>query len=351
MEFGLVFFPGSSTNVFGFVRYVLPDSDASTKGVERGMIFNTVDGQQITASNFRTLLKPDSYSIGLATFDGQNITPTGESISLIKTQITENPVFIAKTLNIQNQKIGYLMYNAFTADFDSQLNAAFGQFKSNNLNELILDLRYNGGGSVATAIDLSSMITGQFNGQLFNREEWNADRQEQFGEDNFFNNTIRTGEAINSLNLTKVYIITTKSSASASELVINGLNPYINVIQVGDVTTGKFQASILLYDAENFSRANANPNHKYAMLPLVLKTVNSVGFTDFINGLDPDIFLKEDFSNLGVLGDVNEPLLARTLEAIFPTPQKLTVQKEFYDFTEMGDSKMDQPLYQNMYKD
>jgi len=348
MEFGLVFYPDGSSNVFGYVRYVLPNTDAAAKGIERGMVFNTIDGVQITENNFRDLLSPDVYTIGLAIIDGVNITPTGETIELTKQQYTENPVFIAETFTIDGQNIGYLMYNAFTRDFDPQLNAAFGQFQADGVSELILDLRYNGGGSVETAIDLSSMITGQFNGQLFVSEQWNADRQALYASDKLFNNEISTGEAINSLNLNRVYVLTSGRSASASELVINGLNPYINVMQVGGTTTGKFQASFLLYDAPapNFSRSQANPGHTYAMLPLVFKTANSVGYTDFVDGLDPDIEYLEDYSNLGVLGDVNEPLLATALNDIFglPQPQPLTSNQ----FEETSESKAMLPAYQLM---
>ncbi len=348
MEFGLVFYPDGSDNVFGYVRYVLPNSDAASKNVERGMIFNTIDGVQITSNNFRDLLNPDSYTIGLATFDGNNINPTGESIELVKQQYTENPVYIAETLTIQGQKIGYIMYNAFTQNFDTQLNTAFGQFKADGVSELILDLRYNGGGSVETAIDLSSMITGQFNGQLFVSEQWNDDRQAEYASDKLFNNQISTGEAINSLNLNRVYVLTTGRSASASELVINGLNPYINVVQVGGTTTGKFQASFLLYDAPapNFSRSQANPGHTYAMLPLVFKTINSAGFTDYVDGLEPDIEYLEDYSNLGILGDENEPLLATALNDIFglPQPQPFTGNQ----FEEASESKALLPGYQLM---
>ena len=323
MEFGLVYYPNNSSNVFGYVRYVLPGTDAESKNLERGTIFNSIDGEQLTETNFSELLSLNSYEIGLATFDGTAITPTGESIALVKQEYTENPILIAETLTVQGQKIGYLMYNAFTRDFDSQLNGVFAQFKADAITDIVIDLRYNGGGSVETAIDLSSMITGQFYNQVFANEEWNTDRQAEYASPKLFDNQIITGEAINSLNLTKAYVLTTKRSASASELVINGLNPYIDMTQVGDTTTGKYQASFLLYDAPapNFSKSQANPGHSYAMLPLVFKTSNAIGFTDYAEGLFPDIQLKENYTNLGVLGDVNEPLLAAALNDILSIPQ------------------------------
>lgn len=348
MEFGLVLYPDGSSNVFGYVRYVLPNTDAEDKGLQRGVVFNTVDGTQINDTNFSSLFDSDTYTIGLATFDGVTVTPTGDNVSLSKSEYTENPVFITQTFTIEGEKVGYLMYNAFTRDFDPQLNAAFAQFQADGITHLILDLRYNGGGSVETSSDLSSMITGQFNGQVFYTEQWNEDRQDEYASAGLFNNTISTGETINSLNLNTIYVLTTGRTASASELVLNGLDPYINVVQVGGTTTGKFQASFLLYDAPapSFSRAAANPNHTYAMLPLVFKTANANGVTDFVNGLDPNVALDEDYSNLGVLGDVNEPLLAAALNVIFPTPAP--IWPTFNSLEEISDSKANTPLYQIM---
>jgi C-terminal processing protease CtpA/Prc len=210
------------------------------------------------------------------------------------------------------------MYNSFIADFDDELNAVFANFKANGVTELVLDFRYNPGGSVFSAITLSSLVTGQFNGEVFSREQWNTEIQEYFQENNSgqlenrFVNETRSGQSLNSLNLNRVYVITTGRSASASELVINGLNPYIDVVQIGASTTGKFQASITLYDSEDFTKTNVNPNHKYAMQPLVLKSLNSIGFTDYFDGFSPglEFELAEDFTNLDVLGSETEPLLA-----------------------------------------
>ncbi|MBQ0734293.1 S41 family peptidase [Aquimarina celericrescens] len=348
MEFGLVRYPDNPTNVFGYVRYILPGTDAEAKGIKRGDIFNSIDGTQITDQNFSELLAPDSYTIGLATFDGTQVTPTGTSISLTKVQYKENPVFIVKTFDIGGNSVGYLMYNSFTADFDEELNAAFAQFQSENVTDLVLDLRYNGGGSVTSAIDLSSMITGQFNGQVFTTEEWNADRQEEFGSTNLFDNQIRTGAAVNSLNLSRVYILTTGSSASASELVINGLNPYIQTIKVGDTTRGKFQASITLYDTENYARQGAEvAGHTYAMQPLVLKSINSAGVTDYFNGFAPEILVEEDFSNLGILGNTDEPLLKAALDHI--SGVRSFAQYNTQSLKNIGSSKMHLPNYERMY--
>ncbi len=329
MEFGLRFVPGSNTDVYGYVRLVLPNSNASSQGVQRGDIFYAIDDTPLTESNFNSLFSNDMYSINLATYnnngtpqtDDDTIVPGTESISLTKVPYTENPIFLTDVLNVGGENVGYLMYNGFTSNFDGQLNDAFGNFLNSNVQHLVLDLRYNPGGSVNTSILLSSMVTGQFTGEVFSTEEWNSDLQQTFTNQDpellinrFTDND--EGTPLNSLNLNTVYVLTTGSSASASELVINSLNPYIDVIQIGTTTTGKYQASVTIYDSANFGREGANPNHTYAMQPLVLKSLNSVGFTDYDNGLAPDITLEEDISNLGVLGNENEPLLAAAINDI-----------------------------------
>ncbi len=348
MEFGLVYYPDDSRNVFGYVRYVLPNTDAQTQGLKRGDLFTTIDGQQINESNYNDLLAPNSYTLGLATYDGADFTSTGITATLNKTQYNENPVYKAQTLDIDGEKIGYLMYNGFIRDYDTELNNAFAQFKSEGVNSLVLDLRYNGGGSVETATDLASMITGQFNGQVFYKEFWNEDRQEEYAGNGVFDGSISNGSSINSLNLPKVYILTTRRTASASELVLNGLRPYIDAVQVGDTTTGKFQASFLLYDAPapQFSRNEANPNHTYVMLPLVFKTANAAGNTDYNDGLFPQIPLQEDYFNLGQLGDENEPFLAAALFEIAGRPAPL--KKNFKSLKEISNSKANSPLYEKM---
>jgi C-terminal processing protease CtpA/Prc len=357
ISYGLVRYCESCTDIFGYVRYVLPGTSAEAEGIKRGDVFNTIDGQQLTDSNYNNLFDPETYSIGLATVNGSSVTPTGVTVSLTKQEYTTNPVLVSKTLDVDGKKVGYLFYTSFTKDFDPQLNAAFGEFKAAGVTDLVLDLRYNGGGSVRSATDLASMITGQFAGEIFTKEQWNAEYQAYFESTadlrtrllNKFNTTINTGELINSLNLNRVFILTTSKSASASELVINGLDPYIDVVQIGGTTTGKFQASIPLYDSPDFGRLNANPNHTYAMLPLVLKSVNSAGVSDYVDGLTPDFQVSEDFENLGQLGDPNEPFLKVAIDVILGNRISIPTGVEIYK--PVGESGMDQIDYQKMYID
>ncbi|MGL3001868.1 S41 family peptidase [Flavobacterium sp. RSSB_23] len=328
VDFGLSYKPGSSTEIFGYVRYIVPGSDASKKAIKRGDMFTAVNGTQLTANNYQALLlNAESYTLNLADYNGTTIVSNGKTVALTKTTLNENPIFINKVIETEGKKIGYLMYNSFIADYDSKLNEAFGSLKAEGVTDLILDLRYNGGGSVQTATRLASMITGQFNGKVFANLKWNQ-KLSLNNEDYLFPNKIGSTD-INSLNLNRVYVITTKSTASASELIINGLKPYINVVQIGDVTYGKSVASITLYDSEFYTKQNVNPRHRYAMQLIVAQTVNSLGFGDYKDGLVPTVEEKETITTFGVLGDFvttikdneeilvsYEPLLRKAIEKI-----------------------------------
>lgn len=347
MIFGLVNITDTD-DVFGYVRYVLPNSPASAAGMSRGQIFNQVNGETLTtSSNFSSLFGGNAYTIGLAEINNENLVTLNEEINLNKVQLTENPIFENSVLNIDNTKVGYLMYNGFRSNFDGELNSVFGAFKAEAIDELVLDLRYNSGGSIETAKDLASMITGQFEGDVFAFQTYN----ENFDNDQLnFDNQIRSGAAINSLNLERVYVITGSSTASASELIINSLKPYINVVQIGRTTVGKFEGSTTLYDSDDFRRSGATINHSYALQPLVLKTANANGVTDYFNGLEPNIELFENFTNLGVLGNQNEPLFNRALEEMglnLGDGRPISIQN--FSVELLYESQSDSPTFQRMY--
>ena len=355
VDFRLSRITTGSDNLVGFVRYVLPNSDASTKDIKRSELFTAVNGTQLTISNYQELLSQENYTLTMASYNGTSISPNGKTVALTKTILDENPIFINKVITSGSHKIGYLMYNGFYANYDKQLNDAFGQLKAQGITDLILDLRYNGGGSVSTATRLASMITGQFKDQIFAKEKWNAKINEYFeSEDseslnNRFVDKI-DGVTINSLNLTKIYIITTDATASASELIINGLTPYISVVQIGETTVGKNVGSITIYDSPTFGKTNRNPNHKYAMQPLVLKIVNATGFGEYADGLNPTFAQNEQVLSMGVLGEETEPLLHTALSKITGSGKQIIQNKEKV-FNHFIDSKELKGIHNQMYID
>lgn len=341
VEYGLSLV--NSDKVIGYVRYIIPNSDASNKDIKRGEVFYAVNGTSLTLTNYRSLLNGsnENYTLNFAnlTYDTNNnpvITPNGKSLALTKTSLAENPIFIKKVITSGQHKIGYLIYNGFYDSYDSELNDAFGYFKSEGVTELVLDLRYNGGGSVLTATRLASMITGQFNGKVFNELAYN-NKKSYLNRKYTFTSTIN-GKSINSLNLSTVYVLTTKSTASASELIINGLDPYIKVVQIGDATYGKDVASVTLYDSPGFAKKNVNTSHRYALQLIVAHSINSVGFGDYLDGLEPEHKLLERIQTLGVLGHIDEPLLSTAIGKITGTA-RMAPEKAIDNLEYLNDSK------------
>ncbi len=322
VEFGLVYTDDSQSSIFGYVRYILPDTDAAAKDIQRGDIFYAIDGVVLTPNNYRSLLSGDTYTLNLADYNDGDITPNGQSVTLTKMEYAENPVYRTEVVNIGGRNIGYLMYNGFFGNYDNQLNAAFGELKAAGVDDLVLDLRYNSGGSVRTATYLASMITGQFNNSLFAREQWNPKLQSYFENNNpdqlvnNFTDKLSDNTTINSLNLPRIYILATGSTASASELIINCLDSYIDVTLIGTTTEGKNVGSVTLYDSKDFTKNDLEPSHRYAMQPIVLKVLNKEGFGEYEAGIAPHIELPEDFDNMGVLGNPDEPLFAAAISLI-----------------------------------
>ena len=364
LEFGLVQF-NDSDNIFGYVRYIIPNSDAATKDISRGELFTKVNGNTLTTSNYIDLLfgDNDSYTLGMASIENNQVTENEKEVSLTKAKgLAENPVFLSKTFDINGEKIGYLVYNAFTNEYDEDLNNVFKSFNEANIQHLVLDLRYNPGGSVNTARLLSSMIYSTDTEEVFLKARYNAKYQSFLESRNvdlndYFGDETSDGSAINSLNLSKVYVLATNSTASSSELVMNGLAPYIDVVHIGENTRGKNEFSVTMVDDKendyiyNPARINnINSKNKWAIQPLIGRNENADGFYDYTSGLVPDIDLEEDLDNLGVLGDENEPLLARAI-------QEITGASSKRDFTVkmpakiMTSSKMFTVLKDNMFLD
>ncbi len=320
-DYQLYYLNSASTDILGVVRYVFKGSPAELAGVQRGDIFNKVDGVQLTSANYITnLINKQTFTLSFSKIVGGAFVPTGKTATMTAVNLQEDPVFLNKVFTVNGKQVGYLVYNGFTSDFDLELNTVFQQFKTAGVSKLIVDLRYNGGGSVQSAIYLASMIYSTNTAKLFTKSVYNniltPYLTSTYGASFFLSNftdKINT-TPINSLGISDIYFIVSGETASASELLINGLKPYMNVLSVGTNTYGKYVASLTLqdYDANN----KLVTTHKYAMQPIVAEYANSLGVTEFVNGLVPDITAKEDNGSMLQLGDENEMLLKIVLDYI-----------------------------------
>lgn len=333
-EFQLYRESSANENVIGIVLYVKPGTSAKTTGIKRGDIFRKINGTQITTANYSNLMNYfyDATSSVNVTFSDyvDYVFYDKPAVSINKaTNYQENPVFLDTVYTIQSKKIGYLVYNFFTNDagdgslqYDLKLNNVFGRFKAQNINELVVDLRYNSGGMMSSAIRLGSMMVPNLTtSKVFTYTEYNQNYTDYFNSSEFkkdypgvnpftdnFATTIST-VAIQNVgnNIQRIYFITGQNTASASEMVINGLKPYLPCILIGDTTVGKNVGSTLVHDEDNV-------NNQWAFMPIILKYFNKDHLSDFTQGFAPDYYLKDDYKHL--LGDTNEALLAKAITLI-----------------------------------
>lgn len=355
VDFKLTRVAEGSNDLVGYVRYIIPGSDAANKDIKRGDLFTDVNGTKLTVSNYQSLLLgADTYTLNFADYNGSSYVLNGKSLSLTKTTLEENPILIHKVITSGSHKIGYLMYNGFYQEYDARLNDAFGELKAQGVTDFILDLRYNGGGSVRSSTRLASMITGQFEGSVFSKRQYNFKLMASMTTEDLESLKEKfvssfDGNTVNSLNMATVYILTTSNTASASELVINGLKPYINVVQIGGTTIGKNVGSFTVYDSPTFTKSNVNPNHKYAMQPLVFKITNAADFGDYTGGLVPTYVQYEYINSYGVLGDPSEPLLNLAISKITGSAAKKIQNDHSAVLPDISDSKKINGLRNEMY--
>ncbi|GAB3701938.1 S41 family peptidase [Spirosoma flavus] len=324
MEYNLYLRTSGGTGVIAQVLYVLPGSPAAKAGLKRGDIISKVNGQLITTTNYADLLYSGTttYTFGLASVNGQSLVDTDQTKTVTATVFQENPVFLDSVYTVGSKKVGYLVYNQFVpgangskaSEYDAQVDAIFSDFKAQGVNELVLDLRYNPGGYTSSSANLASLIgKGVNSSKLYFREEWNATATKeiladpQYGGNSFFTQNFLTKAQNIGGNLSRVFVLTTDQTASASELIINGLRPYMTVTTIGTTTYGKNVGSITITDETG--------KIKWGMQPIVFKSYNSLSQSDYSSGFKPSIEVEEPL-NLLPLGDTNEAMLRTALNQI-----------------------------------
>ena len=301
----------SSKDLIAFIEYVNPNTPASEAELKRTDMFFEINDTKLTTDNYQDLLAKESFSLTLGHLNSDlTVTPLSPKVNLSTKELTIDPVFYHDIIEHAGKKIGYLVYNSFISDYDEELEEVFNQFKSEGVEDLVLDLRYNSGGSVNTAILMASMIAPETKvGSVLLNNTYNEGLTEylkqQYPDNNsIFVDTLRSNP--NNLNLNRYVALTSFKTASASEMVIYTLMPYMDVIQIGEQTHGKYYGSITLYDEDK--------KHNWAIQPIVMRAENSDNSIDYSKGLIPAIELNERYKYQ--LGDPREKFLAEALHEL-----------------------------------
>jgi carboxyl-terminal processing protease len=326
-DFKLYLAAAGSTNLIGQVTYIKKGSPAETAGLKRGDIFPEINGTQMNTTNYKTLLNAtsSSYTIRIQRFTAANTqAPEYDHIfTLNPVELAENPVLMDTTYTISGKKIGYMVYNFFSPGsgtskpYDQEVDNVFAKFKSSGVNEVVLDFRFNGGGAISSAINLASLLVPAYDpNKIFVNFQYNSRVQSDIINEPSLGSAYLHQKFVSKVsnigdNLNRLFVLTSGGTASASELIINGLRPYLPVITVGDTTYGKNVGSITITDTKNTTNT-------WGMQPIVLKLTNSVGFSDYSSGFAPDPanYDRDNYFLLKPLGDINEPLLAKAISVI-----------------------------------
>ncbi len=329
-----LYLKSGSDDLAGKVFYINSNTPAEKSGIKRGDVITQikVDGQVVTKNNYGTLLyEGTNYEYTLGSFANGNWTATSDIKKITATTIQKDPLYLDSIYVLNGKKIGYLVYNQFVESpsgssskaYNLKMDKIFGKFKAAAVQDLIIDLRYNPGGYVSASINLASLIAKNINkDKVFAQRQYNSSitplLEKQYGKSFFFENFIEKAENIGS-NLSRIYILTSSRSASASELVINGLKPYMDVFLIGNTTVGKNVGSITIKDDKG--------RHTWGLQPIVVRSANSLGNSDYTAGFKPNISVIETLSGEWfALGDGREALLN---EALFQITGNRTARRGF----------------------
>ncbi len=277
------------------IPYVYDQSPLGKAGIKRGWQVLSVNGYTPDdLENVNNALANDQ-TVAFEFLDRDQIN---HSITATKAEFEMNTVLYSTVFDYSTTKIGYVVFNSFVSTSSAELDTVFTRFKKQNVNELIVDLRYNGGGLNDIAYQLIAEIGGsKVKNQVISKLEHNDKHSDK--------NTskISTYKGA-SLELNRVFFITTSNTASASELVINSMSPFMEVNLTGSNTHGK-PVGMYIFKVEALD---------LAILPISFKNTNQLGYGDYYSGLSVNTNEADDLTHNW--GDPEESMLKATLNSV-----------------------------------
>ncbi|HEY3389184.1 MAG TPA: S41 family peptidase [Prolixibacteraceae bacterium] len=258
------------------ILFVYNNSAMGKAGVKRGWQIKAMNGKTVASmsdSEVNTALNNAANSFVFIKNDGSETT-----LQMTQGPIAINSVQYSTIFPKGAKKIGYLVFSDFLGSSVKELNTVFDGFLSQGVTDLILDIRYNGGGTLDCADSLVAMLDGKPNkDKVYNTLTYN-NKHVRMGYQSVI------GLKSNSIQFDKLVVITTSSTASASELVISGLKPYMNMKLIGSTTHGKPVGM----NIEGDTQLNI------AVAPISFRNVNSQGYSDYFDGIPVDFAVKDN---------------------------------------------------------
>lgn len=316
------------------IAYVEPNapSEVTAASIRRGAEVTMIDGIDLVGTTDNTSIDALNAAISPSTIGEAHtftVKDVGASstrdVTLHSANVTTDPVPVASVINTGSGAVGYMQFNDHIATAESELISRINVFKQNSITDLVLDLRYNGGGLLDIASELAYMIAGAATmpGLTFENTQFN----DKYPTTNPITGAVLSptlfhsktqgfsttaGQELPTLNLSRVFVLTTANTCSASEALINGLRGInIEVIEIGATTCGKPYG---FYPQDNCGTT---------YFSIEMRGVNAVGFGDYTDGFSPQndspakgekitgCAVADDFNH--ALGDANEALFAAAL--------------------------------------
>jgi C-terminal processing protease CtpA/Prc len=337
-DFQLYYFDSSRTSLCAVVTFTYPGSPAEQAGLKRGDVIVEVNGKTIPAKDYTTLVQNElmgGYKLTAGLYGGGTVTMEAR-------EMYEDPVLLSEVFDCGGKKVGYLHYTSFTLDSYKELTEAFTGFKNEGVSELILDLRYNGGGFALAEQFLASMIAPEDvvnSGAVLSTAVYNEELTKYYASKDadtktYFKTSYKftaNGKSYSfstanaNPGLDKLYAIVSSGSASASEALLCDLYPYMDITLVGEQTHGKYCAGLMMQAAEFYDEYEnqlgkdfATEGRKYTsgwgIYVMYSRFADKNGVTRCMpDGLAPDVEAEDNPRDGYALGDPRETMLAKTL--------------------------------------
>lgn len=317
------------SKIYGVILYALEDSPAKNNGLLRGQLITQINGEVLNLNNYekiyKSIIATTHLDLKVVSYSKETGFSKPESVSLLQGFSFSQPIFTQVITN-NNTKIGYVEIPHFDVGQAKLFQQIFQELKNQNITELVLDLRYNGGGDVSSATALSIILAPNINANdLFIQFEGNKNGglvKQSFQQALESNERNVSFDVLKNVHpdIKKVYILCGKRTASASEIIINNLRPFMEVITIGEKTVGKDVAGFPIED-------DRIPNVKgWILYPSIYKLFNAKHEGDYSNGINPSIVVDElQEPEIFPLGNRSELLLSAAINVQSGNTSKIKV--------------------------